>query len=81
MYKYNLPLALVEAKGIDHDVHDGVSQAIEYAKLLDVPFAYASNGKCFHEEDMGLGTNREFPMNEFPTSDELWERYKKNNNR
>ena len=80
LYKYNLPLALVEAKGIDHDVHDGVSQAIEYAKLLDVPFAYASNGKCFHEEDMDLGTNREFPMNEFPTSDELWERYKKNNN-
>ena len=80
LYKYNLPLALVEAKGIDHDVHDGVTQAIEYAKLLDVPFAYASNGKCFHEEDMDLGTNREFPMNEFPTSDELWERYKKNNN-
>lgn len=80
LYKYNLPLALVEAKGIDHDVHDGVSQAIEYAKLLDVPFAYASNGKCFHEEDMAMGTNREFPMNEFPTSDELWERYKKNNN-
>lgn len=80
LYKYNLPLALVEAKGIDHDVHDGVSQAIEYAKLLDVPFAYASNGKCFHEEDMDMGTNREFPMNEFPTSDELWERYKKNNN-
>jgi len=80
LYKYNLPLALVEAKGINHDVHDGVSQAIEYAKLLDVPFAYASNGKCFHEEDMDLGTNREFPMNEFPTSAELWERYKKNNN-
>ena len=80
LYKYNLPLALVEAKGIDHDVHDGVSQAIEYAKLLDVPFAYASNGKCFHEEDMAMGTNREFPMNEFPTSDKLWKRYKKNNN-
>lgn len=79
LYKYNLPLALVEAKGLDHDVCEGVSQAIEYARLLDVPFAYASNGKCFHEEDLLLGTNREFAMNEFPTSQELWERYRKAN--
>ena len=79
LYKYNLPLALVEAKGLDHDVCEGVSQAIEYARLLDVPFAYASNGKCFHEEDLLLGTNRKFAMNEFPTSGELWERYKKAN--
>lgn len=79
LYKYNLPLALVEAKGLNHDVCEGVSQAIEYARLLDVPFAYASNGKCFHEEDLLLGTNREFAMNEFPTSQELWERYRKAN--
>ena len=75
LFKYNIPLALVEAKGYDHDVNDGVSQALEYAAMLDVPFAYATNGRIFHEEDIKNGTNREFSMESFPTSDELWERY------
>ena len=77
LFKYNIPLALVEAKGYDHDVNDGVGQALEYAAMLDVPFAYASNGKVFHEEDIKKGTNREISMEDFPTSDELWERYRK----
>lgn len=77
LFKYNIPLALVEAKGYDHDVNDGVGQALEYANMLDVPFAYASNGRVFHEEDIKQGTNRDFAMDDFPTSDELWERYRK----
>lgn len=80
LFKNNLPLALVEAKGYDHDVNDGVGQALEYAELLDVPYAYASNGKVFHEEDRLTGKNCEFGMDDFPTSDELWERYKKTEN-
>lgn len=44
LFKYNIPLALVEAKGYEHDVMEGVQQALEYAALLDVPYAYASNG-------------------------------------
>ena len=76
LFKHNLPLALVEAKGYDHDINDGVSQALEYAVLLDVPYAYVSNGKMFHEEDRKTGVNRDFGMDEFPTSDELWNRYK-----
>ena len=75
LFKNNLPLALVEAKGYDHDVNEGVSQALEYAALLDVPFAYATNGQVFHEEDRLTGMNREFSMSDFPTSTELWERY------
>lgn len=78
--KGNYPLALVEAKGYDHDINDGVSQALKYARLLDVPFAYTSNGKLFHEEDIKMGTNREFALEDFPTSDELWNRYVKNEN-
>lgn len=80
LFKNNLPLALVEAKGYDHDVNEGVSQALEYAELLDVPFAYASNGQVFHEEDRLTGKNREFSMDNFPTSTELWERYIKAEN-
>ncbi|WP_051209137.1 EcoAI/FtnUII family type I restriction enzme subunit R [Butyrivibrio sp. WCD3002] len=80
LFKHNLPLALVEAKGYDHSVDEGVSQALEYAELLDVPFAYVSNGQIFHEEDRLTGKNCEFGMDDFPTSDELWERYKKSEN-
>ncbi len=76
LFKGNIPLALVEAKGYDHDVNDGVGQALEYAVMLDVPFAYASNGRIFHEEDIKAGTNRGLKMDDFPTSDELWERYR-----
>ena len=76
LFKNNLPLALVEAKGLDHDVNEGVSQALEYAALLDVPFAYASNGQVFHEEDRLTGKNCEFGMDDFPTSSELWKRYR-----
>lgn len=80
LFKNNIPLAIVEAKGYDHDLSEGIQQAIDYAKLLDVPYAYSSNGRAFHEEDLLEGVNREFDMDSFPTSDELWERYKKSKN-
>ena len=76
LFKNNLALALVEAKGYDHDVNDGVQQALEYAEMLNVPYCYSSNGQVFHEENRLKGTNTEFGMDDFPTSDELWERYK-----
>ncbi len=80
LFKNNLPLALVEAKGYDHDINEGIGQALEYAALLDVPFAYTSNGQAFHEEDRLTGKNCEFGMDDFPTSSELWERYRKAEN-
>lgn len=76
-YKKNIPLAVVEAKDDAHQVGSGMQQAIEYAEILDVPFAYSSNGKGFLEHDMFTGKETEFDMNCFPTPDELWERYKK----
>lgn len=75
LFKNNIPLALVEAKGFEHDLNEGVQQALDYASILDVPFAYASNGKAFHEEDRLLGKNCVRTMDDFPTSNELWERY------
>jgi type I restriction enzyme R subunit len=50
-YKPNLPLAVIEAKDNNHSVGDGMQQALEYAEILDVPFAYSSNGDAFLEHD------------------------------
>jgi type I restriction enzyme R subunit len=75
-YKRNMPLAIVEAKDNNHSVRDGIQQGIEYAAILDVPFVYSSNGDAFFEHDMHNGTERELKLEEFPTPDELWDRYK-----
>ncbi|OZG63525.1 restriction endonuclease [Bifidobacterium lemurum] len=75
LHNTNLPLALVEAKGRDHAASEGYQQAIDYAKRLDVPFAYATNGDDLIEHDMLSGLNREMKLADFPTRDELWNRY------
>lgn len=77
LFKDDIPLAIVEAKGIEHRADEGYSQAVNYAKILDVPFAYATNGIDLIEKDMISGLNRNMKMENFPTMDELWERYKK----
>src|SRR3954452_20849728 len=46
-YKPNIPLALIEAKDNNHSVGDGMQQALEYAKTLEIPFVFASNGDGF----------------------------------
>lgn len=77
-YKNNYPLAIVEAKDASKDAAHGIQQAIDYARILDVPFAFSSNGLSFVEHDMKKGTERRFSMQEFPSPDELWMRYKGN---
>ena len=47
----NNPIAIVEAKDNQHAVADGLQQAMTYAQMLDVPFAYSSNGDAFREHD------------------------------
>lgn len=77
-YKPNVPLAVVEAKDNNHAVGDGMQQALEYAGILDVPFAYSSNGDAFLEHDRTVTTGtvtREIPLDQFPTPAELWSRY------
>jgi len=76
-YKKNIPLAIVEAKHIGHNVGDGMQQAIEYAEILDVPYVYTSNGEAFQEYDRKRGKERIISISDFPTPDELWERYRK----
>jgi type I restriction enzyme, R subunit len=79
-YKPNLPIAVIEAKDNTHTLGAGMQQALEYAEILALPFAYSSNGDGFLEHDRTItsGTvEREFPLNEFPTPEQLWERYKR----
>ncbi len=73
----NNPIAVVEAKDNKHSVSEGLQQAIEYARMLDVPFAYSSNGDGFAEHDFLTGRERKFSMDEFPSEQELIDRYKK----
>ena len=69
------PLAVVEAKKLEYTADSGLQQAIDYATVLHVPFAYSSNGEKFIEHDFLTGIEREFAMDEFPTEEELWRRY------
>lgn len=75
LYKDNILLALVEAKGREHSADEGYQQAVEYAKLLDVPFAYATNGADLIEHDMITGLSRTMQMANFPTPEALWDRF------
>lgn len=72
----NNPIAVVEAKDNTHSVSHGLQQAMTYARMLDVPFAYSSNGDGFVEHDFLTGQEREFGLDEFPTEQELVARYK-----
>ena len=76
-YKNNIPIAVVEAKDNKHSIGSGLQQAIDYAEILDIPFALSSNGDGFVFQDLETGENKELSLNEFPTPEELWEKYKK----
>ena len=72
----NNPIAVVEAKDNTRSVSYGLQQAMTYARMLDIPFAYSSNGDGFAEHDFLTGQEREFGLDEFPTEQELVARYK-----
>lgn len=67
----NNPIAVLEAKDNNHSVSYGLQQAMTYAHMLDLPFAFSSNGDGFAEHDFLTGAEREFGMDEFPTETEL----------
>lgn len=76
----NNPIAIVEAKDNNHTISAGLQQAMTYARMLDVPFAYSSNGDGFYEHDFLTGREREIGLHEFPSEDELIARYKAESN-
>ena len=76
----NNPIAVVEAKDNSRCISFGLQQAKEYAVMLDLPFAYSSNGDGFFEHDFLTGRERELGLDEFPTEAELIARYKAGKN-
>lgn len=69
------PIAVVEAKDNNHSISYGLQQAKTYAQMLDVPFAYSSNGDGFQEYDFLTGVERELSMDDFPSVEELTARW------
>lgn len=78
-YRPNVPLAVVEAKDNKHNIADGMQQALKYAGMLDVPFAFSSNGDgfIFHNKLEKVGKVETFlNLSDFPSPEKLWEMYK-----
>lgn len=69
------PLAIVEAKDNQHSLSFGLQQAKEYCLMMDVKFAYSSNGDGFEEYDFLTGVERTLTLDAFPSENELMERY------
>lgn len=77
-YKPNIPIAVIEAKDNKHSIGSGMQQALSYAEILDIPFAYSSNGDAFLEHDFTGITGKveqELSLQNFPSPQELWRRY------
>jgi len=79
-YKPNIPIAIIEAKDNKHSVRAGIQQALDYAKILDIPCVFSSNGDgfLFHDRTSTDGNiETELDIDNFPTPEQLWEKYKK----
>lgn len=72
-YADSLPIAVVEAKDESHNPGDGMQQAKSYAEILNLLFAYSTNGHGIEEFD--FATNKQRSLTRFPDPDELWKRY------
>ncbi|MBM3432445.1 MAG: DEAD/DEAH box helicase [Bacteroidetes bacterium] len=79
-YKPNIPIAIIEAKDNNHSVRSGIQQALDYARILDIPCVFSSNGDgfLFHDRSSDdLNIEQELSLDEFPNPERLWEIYKK----
>src|ERR1017187_6146482 len=71
-YTRDFPIAVTEAKAEYKKTADGLQQVKEYGEILDLKFAYATNGKEIIEFDFITGIER--VVETFPTPAELWAR-------
>ncbi|MEL7006258.1 MAG: DEAD/DEAH box helicase family protein, partial [Bacteroidota bacterium] len=69
-YSRDFLIAVVEAKKKNAD--DGLQQAKDYAEILDLKFAYSTDGKEIIEYDYTTGLEQ--IIQNFPSPDELWNR-------
>jgi type I restriction enzyme R subunit len=77
-YKPNVPIAIIEAKDNNHTVKSGIQQALGYANTLDIPFVFSSNGDgfYFHDKTSAGQLESEISLNDFPSPETLWAKYK-----
>jgi type I restriction enzyme R subunit len=78
-YKPNIPIAIIEAKDNKHEVGSGIQQALEYARILDIPSVFSSNGDgfLFHNRTIKSGEiEKDLPIDAFPSPQDLWQVYK-----
>ncbi len=80
LYHKGKPIAVVEAKDNKHAIGGGIQQAMDYALILDLKFAYSSNGDGFLEHDFITGKETELALDQFPTEEELYQRYLESKN-
>lgn len=79
-YKPNVPIAIIEAKDNKHTVKSGIQQALGYANTLDIPCVFSSNGDGFYFHDKTVTDGeieKELTLDEFPSPEILWQKYKK----
>ncbi|EEV6034268.1 DEAD/DEAH box helicase family protein [Escherichia coli] len=78
-HKPGIPLAVIEAKANKHEIGKGMQQGIEYARLLDVPFVFATNGDGFIFRDStaaeGECLEKQITLDDFPSPAELWQKF------
>ncbi|EOQ54931.1 MULTISPECIES: EcoAI/FtnUII family type I restriction enzme subunit R [Escherichia] len=78
-HKPGIPLAVIEAKANKHEIGKGMQQGIEYARLLDVPFVFATNGDGFIFRDAtaaeGERLEKQITLDDFPSPAELWQKF------
>ena len=78
-YKPNIPVAIIEAKDNNHSVRAGIQQGLDYARILDIPCVFSSNGDgfLFHDRTAKDGNIEvEIGLDDFPTPEQIWEKYK-----
>jgi type I restriction enzyme R subunit len=71
-YTRDMPIAVVEAKSEDEEAATGLQQSKDYAEILKLKFAYATNGREIIEHDYITGLER--MIQNFPAPAELWSR-------
>ncbi len=81
-YKPNKPIAIVEAKDNEEPVGGGMQQALDYARMMDIPFVFSSNGDgfVFHNKYITQGDAEvTLSLDDFPSPEKLWELYRQQN--
>lgn len=79
-YKSNIPVAIIEAKDNNHSIRSGIQQALDYARILDIPSVFSSNGDgfLFHDRSKAdAGIETELDLSSFPSPEDLWNVYKR----